>query len=179
MWNDARSRLTSAEGAPEWSGIGLLSRPAVEVAQPRSNFYRLHDNGWISVVTQQRAGEFLAAIARAGEGRAVQRAANLVSAQQLADAAVPLSHSCADGCTEWFEITDAARRIDFSATCPRDHSGTLSYAAGDALFRLYTLSFWCLQCGRSWPATDEQRRQLLDHVVRPIPGKREERKLHS
>jgi hypothetical protein len=170
MWNNARSRLIPTSEEPEWSGVGLLSSATAPVPQPRPSFYRLHENGWISVVTRQHADEFHAAIARAGEGRPVQTTTSLVSAQQLADAAIPLSHTCSQGCTGWFEITDIARRIDFRATCPRLHQGVLSYAVGDALFRLGTLSFWCLQCGRSWPATDEQRRQWLERVLHPIPG---------
>lgn len=164
MWDIVRSRLTSASrGEPDSSGAPLLSTPP-QVAQPRPQFYRLHDNGWISLVTQH-GGEFAAAIAREGERRIARTASDLRTAQQLADAAVPLSHCCSNGCTAWFEVTDSARRVVICATCPRLHSGSWSYALTDALFRLNTLSFWCLQCGRSWPPTDEQRRQLLARVV--------------
>ena len=166
MWNSVRSRLVSASlGTAESAGSVPLSFPSVAAAPPPPRFYRLHDNGWISLVTQH-GRDFAAAIAREGEGRTARIAADLPTAQQLADAAVPLSHRCSDGCSAWFEVTDTSRRVDITATCPRLHSGSWSYAVADALFRLNTLSFWCLQCGRSWPATDEQRRQLLARVVR-------------
>jgi hypothetical protein len=131
---------------------------------PRPRFYRLHDNGWISLVTQH-GREYAAAIAREGERRTACSVGDLRTAQQLADAAVPLCHCCSSRCSAWFEVTDSARRVAITGTCPRLHPGSWSYALGDALFRLNTLSFWCLPCGRSWPATDEQRRLLLARVV--------------
>jgi len=58
--------------------------------------------------------------------------------------------------------------VDFTTTCPRQHSGSLSYMLGDVLLRLNTLSFWCLQCGRSWPATDEQRVHLVQRLFETL-----------
>lgn len=166
MWGTVRSRLKAASrGTADPWGPLLLSTPPHVMAPPRPRFYRLHDNGWISLVTEQGC-EFAAAIAREGEGRQARIVGDLQTAQQIADAAVPLSHCCSNGCTTWFEVTDSSRPVEITATCPRLHPGAWSYSLGDALFRLNTLSFWCLQCGRSWPATDEQRRQLLARVVR-------------
>jgi hypothetical protein len=168
MSNEARSQSGSpSAGEPDHSGMGLLGRPQPRGAHQCARYYRLHDNRWISVVTQQDARAFLASIVRAGETRALQAGIDLASAKQFADAAVPLRHVCSNGCTAWFEIVDVDRRTDFTATCPRCHSGTLTYAMGDALFRLNTLSFWCLECGRSWPATNEQGGELLARVLHP------------
>lgn len=138
-------------------------------AQRSPQFYRVHDNGWISLVTQREAGDFAARVAREGEGGIIRTAGDLLSAQRLADSSVPLAHACSKGCTAWFEIPDPARKVDFTTACPKRHSGSLSFALGDVLFRLNTLSFWCLQCGRSWPATDDQRRDLLERVLHTVP----------
>jgi hypothetical protein len=165
MWHTVRSRLISPsrENIDSPRMLPLTMPPTV--AAPRPQFYRLHDNGWISLVTQH-GGEFAAAIAPEGEAHIAGTASDLRTAQELADAAVPLSHYCSNECTAWFEVTDTSHRVTITASCPRLHSGSWSYALSDALFRLNTLSFWCSQCGRSWPATDEQRRQLLASVVR-------------
>jgi len=138
-------------------------------AQGRPQFYRVHDNGWISLVARREAGDFAARIARDGEGGIIRTAADLAAAQRLADASLPLAHACSKGCTGWFEIPDPGRKVDFTTTCPNHHTGSLSFALGDVLFRLNTLSFWCLQCGRSWPATDEQRHDLLERVLHIVP----------
>jgi hypothetical protein len=139
-------------------------------AQPLSHFYRLHDNGWIAVVTQRGNEDFAAMVTREGEGGRLRNARDLAGAQRLADTAVPPGHICSKGCTGWFEVGDPSRPVDFTTTCPNHHSGSLSYTAGDVLVRLNTLSFWCLQCGRSWPATDEQRRHLLERILRSGSG---------
>jgi hypothetical protein len=168
--DDIPSRVVDTEthGERDWSAGGL--RAAFPSADRRSQvrFYRLHDNGWVSVVTQLPTGGFAAVIAREGEAGAVQTCADLNTARRAADRAVPLSHVCSNGCTAWFEIHDPSRQVDFTATCPMRHSAASSYALTHALFRLNTLSFWCLQCGRSWPATDEQRRQVRQRVLRAI-----------
>jgi hypothetical protein len=135
---------------------------------PTRHFYRVHANGWVSIVTRRSDREFAFVTARDGEGGRVRTAADVVSAQRLADAAVPMGHICAGECTAWFEVTDPSQRVDFVTKCAKGHSGALSYSLGDVLFRLNTLSFWCLQCGRSWPATDEQRRDLLERVLHTI-----------
>lgn len=136
-------------------------------------FYRVHDNGWISMVTQRKDKEFAAAAAREEHRGLVRSAGDLASAQQSADAAVPLRHACSGRCSDWFEVTDPSQRVDFTTTCPQHHSGSLSYTLGDVLFRLNTLSFWCLQCGRSWPASDDQRHDLLERVLQTISPRRE------
>jgi hypothetical protein len=165
MWDSVRSKWVSAwRGDSDSARMLPPSKPPRAATPPRPHFYRLHDNGWISIVTPHD-GAFVAAIAREGEGCPTGIASDLKTAQQLADAALPLSHACSNECTSWFEVSDSSRRVHITTTCPRLHSGSWSYVLGDALFRLNTLSFWCLQCGRAWPATDEQRRQLLARVV--------------
>lgn len=134
-------------------------------AQPLQHFYRLHDNGWVALVTQREDGAFASVAARETYGGRIRTSTDLTSAQRLADAAVPLAHACSNRCSAWFEVSDPLRAVDFTAICPKHHSGSLSYTVGDVLFRLNTLSFWCLQCGRSWPATDEQRDELLQRVL--------------
>jgi hypothetical protein len=133
------------------------------------HFYRLHDNGWVSMVSERAADEFTATVMRDGEGGPTRTAADLVSAQRLADTAVPLRHECSSRCTAWFEIANLSRGVEFGTRCPKGHSESLSYTLGDILFRLHTLSFWCLQCGRAWPATDDQRSQLLERLTQAIP----------
>jgi hypothetical protein len=135
----------------------------------QAHFYRLHENGWISVVMQREA-DFAAWVAREAEGGRVRTAPDLLSAKRLADSAVPAGHACSSRCSAWFEITDPSRKVDFTTNCPRDHAGSLSYTIGDVVLRLNTLSFWCLRCGRSWPATDEQRRELLARIFQSSAG---------
>jgi hypothetical protein len=135
-------------------------------ANSRPHFYRLHDNGWLAVITEGRDGAFAASVGRGGDTARVRRTATQLSdAQRLADAAVPRGHACSSRCTEWFGISDPTAPVEFTATCPKQHSGSLSYTVGDVLLRLNTLSFWCLQCGRSWPATDEQVHHLVARIV--------------
>jgi hypothetical protein len=98
----------------------------------------------------------------------VRTAADLGSAQRLADASVPRAHACSQRCTPWFEIRNPSDTVEFTTTCPKGHAGALSYTVGDLLFRMHTLSFWCLQCGRSWPATDEQTSDLFTRVLQTI-----------
>jgi hypothetical protein len=135
--------------------------------QPIPHF-RLHDNGWISLVTERPTREFAALVTRDGERSAIRLAADLTSAQRLADDAVPLDHICSSVCTEWFKVTEPSRSVELQLTCPKHHRSRFSYRLGDLLFRLNTLSFWCLQCGRLWEGTDEQRERLLDLFVQSI-----------
>jgi hypothetical protein len=137
-------------------------------AQLLPHFYRLHDNGWVSVVSQTGNNQFTVTVARNSEVRPLRTATEVNAAQQLANALVPLPHSCSDKCTAWFEISDLSRQVEFTADCPQHHARSLSYTIGDILFRLHTLSFWCLQCGRSWAATDEQRSHLFTRLVRDL-----------
>jgi hypothetical protein len=132
----------------------------------RPHYYRVHDNGWLSIVTPAGDGGFVASAAR-GEGTRLRRTAeDLTAAQRVADAAVPSGHVCSGGCTSWFKIRDPKVSVDHMTMCPKDHAASLSYTVGDVLLRLNTLSFWCLQCGRSWPATDEDVHRLVMRIVR-------------
>jgi hypothetical protein len=129
------------------------------------HFYRVHDNGWVGVVTQRADGVFSATVAREDQHGRVRTAPDLASAKGLADAAVPITHRCSSGCSAWFEVSDPSSSVDFTTACPKHHSRSLSFTVADVLFRLNTLSFWCLQCGRAWPTTDEQREHLLRRVL--------------
>jgi hypothetical protein len=137
-------------------------------------FYRLHANGWISVVTRRTSGDFASAASRDGSGGRIRSAQDLPSAQALADAAVPGTHACSGACSAWFEVSDPSHSVDFTTICPKGHAGWLSYTVGDVLFRLNTLSFWCLQCGRSWPASDEQREHLIQRILQTTVPRTEE-----
>jgi hypothetical protein len=151
------------------AGVGRTVGEAAAVnGQPLRYFYRVHDNGWISMVTQRGERDFAAAVARDSQRGPTRNATDLAAAQQAADAAIPMAHVCSGRCSAWFEVADPLQRVDFTTTCPKSHSGSLSYAVGDVLFRLNTLAFWCLQCGRSWPASDEQRHHLIERVFQTI-----------
>lgn len=138
-------------------------------------FYRLHGNGWISIVTERKPGEFACAAARDGLRGHVRHAPDLPAAQHIADAAVPSSHACSSACSAWFQVSDPSHSVDFTTICPKGHAGSLSYTLGDVLFRLNTLSFWCLQCGRSWPASDEQREHLIQCILHTTIRETDER----